>query len=97
MQEYLALEAAADTIVVLGSLAFLVRIDDRDRYEFQIRVMGPGSAKGPVISYDEAMAAKREATRRIKRRALLARADKRRRATRSGNTDTATVSSAPQV
>ncbi len=77
LQEYLATRAELGIGIVIGQLAFLVVTDDRDRYSVQIRVIAPGAWNQPALS-DQAKA-KRDADRRAKRKALVARADKRRR------------------
>jgi hypothetical protein len=83
MQAHLAMQAAHGTLIVIDQLAFHVVVDDQNRYTVKIRVIAPGTSKSPVISYDEQTITKREADRRVKRRALVTRADKRRRQSRA--------------
>lgn len=77
LQDLLADRASSGTLVVICQLGFLVRVTDRGRYEVTVRCLAPG--KFTVVQADTR---ERELARKAKRRALAARSDKRRRASR---------------
>lgn len=82
IQDHMAQRAVQATMVVFHQLAIVVRETDVNQYSVSVHVIAPCMNSIPKISYDAYADKKRELAKLAKRRALVARADKRRRADR---------------